>query len=104
LRILKIDRELIVDPHNQYDWEQIDVQCFHNINCIALDNNNWCNNEYINKISSKNIFIIVIHLVINNARLGKIKEGGLSLFFFLKKASPKLVKRYNYNIIIVGGR
>jgi hypothetical protein len=33
----------------------------------------------------------------NSARLGKIKEMRLCLLF-LKKVSPKLVKRYNYNV------
>jgi hypothetical protein len=41
----------------------------------------------------------------NSASLGKIKKGGFRLLFFKKKrASPKLVKRYKYNVIVVGGR
>jgi hypothetical protein len=37
-----------------------------------------------------------------SARLGKIKEG--DSIYFKKRTSPKLDERYDYSVIIAGGR
>jgi hypothetical protein len=47
------------------------------------------------KINYNNIYI-------NSAQLSKIKEE--DSIYFKKKSVPKTFKRYNYKVIILGGR